>query len=153
MPISSAAVQKSNIARERRKTEAVVPTRRRGGRAKSRSILRDGMASSLDVPTHLSLSLSLVGKGVLAYSCPCLCVHVSARACVSECVYSSVYAHIGVVARLAAGAAISPVRSHITENHGSFPDTVDTVRWWVSARGDGTGCRRGVGRWVAVSAN
>lgn len=56
--------------------------------------------------------------------------------CVCTCLCSFVYAHIGVVARLAAGAAISPVRSHITENHGSFPDTVDMVRWWVRG-GDG----------------
>lgn len=87
MPISSATAQKSNIARERRRTaELVVPTRRREGRAKSRSILRDGMASSLDVPSHLSL----VGKGVLAYSPPRLCVRVFARARARARAYTSI---------------------------------------------------------------
>lgn len=53
----SFATDQSRASPDERLDPVVVPTQRRGSRAKSRSVLRDGVASSLNVATHL------VGKG------------------------------------------------------------------------------------------
>lgn len=78
----SFATDQSRASPDGRLDRWSLPTRRRGSRAKSRSVLRDGVASSLGVATHLA------GKGGYPDRCsctglvPCRCVHgASVRPC------------------------------------------------------------------------
>lgn len=62
----SFATDQSRASPDGRLDQRSFPTRRRGSRAKSRSVLRDEVASSLGVATHLA------GKG--GYDAACSCV-------------------------------------------------------------------------------
>lgn len=84
----SFATDQSRASPDGRLDQWSFPTRRRGSRAKSRSVLRDEVASSLGVATHLA------GKGGYDPPCSCtgclrLCVH---PLCVcTRVVYTRVY--------------------------------------------------------------
>lgn len=84
----SFATDQSRASPDGRLDQWSFPTRRRGSRAKSRSVLRDEVASSLGVATHLA------GKGgydppCSCTGCLCLCVH---PLCVcTRVVYTRVY--------------------------------------------------------------